>query len=279
MHDSLDKMVFGGFLAKAGKISLYNAENRKITINKNHLDQVGLFFIGIPHIGLRIRARVIIDQYSIGIKRFLKANKENHKKLRILDAGCGPGLYSIFFGQKGHKVIGVDLDNKKIETARKISEALGINTEFLTASILRLPFENESFDIVICSDVIEHIKEDKKALLELNRVLKGKGILILTTTGNNRFTKQYQKKFGHERPGYNKRDFREVIKGTDLKLIKTIPCLSLFGKLAWLLNRRLSKSHILSAILFYTLYFLSLLDYWFNFDMDPINITFVAQKK
>ena len=89
----------------------------------------------------------------------------------ILDLGCGPSRFLGIF--HGKTVIGLEKNIKKIE---KISKGLLINGD-----ATNLPFKNAIFDGILCTEVLEHIKNYKKAIQEIIRVIKPKGKLLITT--------------------------------------------------------------------------------------------------
>ena len=88
---------------------------------------------------------------------------------KLLDVGCGSKPYKNNF--KVEEYIGIDLDNK-ITREKKKAEFFYDGKD--------LPFEKEIFDVVLCTEVIEHVFEPNKFFNEINRVLKKKGILLLT---------------------------------------------------------------------------------------------------
>lgn len=103
------------------------------------------------------------------LKKYLPKNR----KLKILDAGCGPGaalLYLSFFGD----VTGVDISDEALKFARKRGKVK-------KGDISSLPFEDESFDLVTSLDVLYHqwVKDNTRALFEVKRVLKKGGIFLL----------------------------------------------------------------------------------------------------
>lgn len=97
------------------------------------------------------------------------------KGKRILDAGCGIGLYSQKFKELGAEVFGTDIDWEKIKTAKNLNP--GIN--FGVGALENLPFPDNFFDIVFVNEVLEHVKDDKKAAKEILRVLKQGGSAII----------------------------------------------------------------------------------------------------
>jgi SAM-dependent methyltransferase len=73
--------------------------------------------------------------------------------------------------------VGVDLSRKAIEKMKKRYPRF----EYYVADALRLPFEDNCFDYVVCSEVIEHVEDSNKLISEVRRVLKDGGGFILTT--------------------------------------------------------------------------------------------------
>jgi len=104
-----------------------------------------------------------------------KLLKRENKNSHILDAGCSGGALVTYLHKKNFKhIYGIDIDHKSIEHCNNN----GLDNVFLM-NCTELMFDDESFDIVICSDVLEHVSNDVTALKEFNRVLKPNGIIIL----------------------------------------------------------------------------------------------------
>lgn len=102
---------------------------------------------------------------------------------KILDIGGGPGRYSFYLAERGHKVSLLDLSQKHINIAKQKSEELGINLDqYVKGDALDLSdFEAEEFDVVLLMGPLYHLtsEEDrKKSLSEATRVLKKGGLLI-----------------------------------------------------------------------------------------------------
>ena len=95
---------------------------------------------------------------------------------KILDVGCGTGIAAEKLRVYG-EVYGLDISPKSIDEAKRYSRCdkcyVGIAEE--------LPFSNNLFDVVVCTEVIEHLLDPIKALSEFNRVLLEGGILIIST--------------------------------------------------------------------------------------------------
>ncbi len=102
------------------------------------------------------------------------------KNMKILDAGCGEGqLLSMVlkkFGLSNLKLYGTDITSISLESAKKRIE----NAEFSLQDLRNLDYKDEFFDLIMCTEVIEHIPEYKKVLKEFERILKKGGILIIS---------------------------------------------------------------------------------------------------
>ncbi len=109
-------------------------------------------------------------------KRFdlVKRNVELSGK-RILDVGCGIGMYSQKFFEKGAKVLGIDIDDENIKKAKELSPEI----DFWVAKAEALPFENNSFDLIFLNEVLEHVDDDKRVIQESLRVLRPEGKIII----------------------------------------------------------------------------------------------------
>ncbi len=97
----------------------------------------------------------------------------------VLDVGCGEGLVDLFINDAARQVIGIDIDKNTVKNANK--RFVNTNMKFITMSGQRLDFGDETFDVAISSQSIEHIHDDRKFLKEVSRVLKKPGLFICTT--------------------------------------------------------------------------------------------------
>jgi 2-polyprenyl-3-methyl-5-hydroxy-6-metoxy-1,4-benzoquinol methylase len=96
--------------------------------------------------------------------------------LDILDVGCGSGANSIALAAKGHRVRGVDLSPVAIERYRNQGFE-GKVGNFDNG----LDYPARSFDVVLCSEVIEHMTSPELLVAEMSRVLRPGGLLVLST--------------------------------------------------------------------------------------------------
>ena len=107
---------------------------------------------------------------------------------KVLDAACGSGYGVRILAEKADYVIGVDISAEAVAFADK--EYKQDNTEYAVASVEKLPFDDESFDVVVSFETIEHVDEtvQKAFLSEIKRVLKEDGLLIMSTPNKKKFT-------------------------------------------------------------------------------------------
>ena len=92
---------------------------------------------------------------------------------RILDVGCGLGLYVRRFRDFSDDVHGVDIDPAKVR------EASATLPNIKQASAEQLPYPDETFDVLLSHEVLEHVSDDRAAVCEAHRVLKPGGRLIV----------------------------------------------------------------------------------------------------
>lgn len=129
----------------------------------------------------------ITDETFYSTPRLVSLVKK-YSRGKILDVGCGTGAYFKYF--KGDEIFGVDLEEKYL---RAIDKKKYPNKKIVLkkADIRNLPFKDNTFDFVMSSLVLEYMqteKDFKKAISELQRVLKKDGMLIVTTPHKNTFT-------------------------------------------------------------------------------------------
>ncbi len=99
----------------------------------------------------------------------------------VLDLGIAEGPFlptlSVYF----KSVVGVDMDFRAIETAKRIVDFPKHTLHNISLSVAngyRLPFKTDSFDLLFCLEVIEHVSNTKTLLSEISRVLKPNGIFV-----------------------------------------------------------------------------------------------------
>lgn len=107
---------------------------------------------------------------------------------RVLDLGCGAGRHAFECYRRGAQVVALDRNGEEIREVAKWFAAMkeageapaGATATAMEGDALNLPFPDESFDVVIISEVMEHIPDDKGVLAEMVRVLKPGGRIAIT---------------------------------------------------------------------------------------------------
>ncbi|MBW3015173.1 class I SAM-dependent methyltransferase [Candidatus Woesearchaeota archaeon] len=98
-----------------------------------------------------------------------------NRQSNVLDVGCGYGEFMELYREFGfQQVYGLDIDHKSIRVKNAV-----------VASAENIPFKNNYFDIINCIDVVEHTSNDIKSVSEIFRILKRKGILVLSVPSIN----------------------------------------------------------------------------------------------
>jgi len=102
---------------------------------------------------------------------------------KVLDVGCGWGLYAIVFARLGAVVYGQDLNEDSIARGKKLMSAIGVNVTFKLGDARSLLFDDNSIDVVFSGDFFEHISNEDKVLVirEVYRVLKPGGLFTIKT--------------------------------------------------------------------------------------------------
>lgn len=103
-------------------------------------------------------ARLYLGRYVTTFLEFLEKHGPRKGSLRVLDVGCGPGYVSLELARAGHKVVGIDISDKAIATARRTAESNPYKQGFGSLEYHVRPFHEETgtYDAVVFSGVIHH---------------------------------------------------------------------------------------------------------------------------
>lgn len=179
-----------------------------------------------------------IDQYSQKYIHFytrfipellLKIVKSQKKGFTVLDLGCGDGATLWALQKKGflknaQKIVGVDISQERCQNLEKnIKGAMAICADASKVAKLK----DETFDVIICSQLIEHIRDEVALLDEVQRLLKGKGYFYLSTIMKKWYgiwLHRYQGRFlidpSHRREYSSIEEVVSLFKNKKLKIIK-----------------------------------------------------------
>jgi len=129
-------------------------------------------------------------RYKKNVKKIIRFNQImnllyplSNKGLTMLDAGCASGLYVLSYCKKGGKSVGVDISQSVIEKAKKNLELNKLDQycSFFIGNIEDLSFlKNKKFDVILCTETLEHVNSPEKAMVQFNKYLKIDGYILLT---------------------------------------------------------------------------------------------------
>ena len=114
-------------------------------------------------------------------KRVLTQLHINPHSARALDVGCGGGLLTEELAEMGFAVTGIDPSLRSLEIARAHAAKKGLPIDYAQGYGNEIPFENESFDVVFCCDVLEHIAQWDDVIRDISRVLRSGGVFMYDT--------------------------------------------------------------------------------------------------
>jgi methionine biosynthesis protein MetW len=165
--------------------------------------------------------REISEIKDLRIKEIVRRITQG-KRCRILDVGCGDGsLIAIFC--LAHDCYGIDVSEAQLKKAHEKN----IKTYRLDMENEGMPFENNYFDLVICSETIEHLLDPDNLLREIHRVLKSEGNFILTFPNMNQPISWLIQIMFDLPPVYSARYKSPHVRDYTLRIVKTM--LSNFG--------------------------------------------------
>jgi len=114
------------------------------------------------------------------VERFLSISKE-WVGGRGLDFGCGVGGLTYRLAEHCSHVVGIDLEQDKMDFARRQSKNLGVkNVEFVQYDGGEVPLADASFDVIFCVDVVEHLPNPERFVTDFYRLLKPGGWFLLS---------------------------------------------------------------------------------------------------
>ena len=120
---------------------------------------------------------------SPSIESYYLVNRwKSQDKKDFLDLGCGLGRHSILFGKNGFNVSCFDISKEAIKKTKEWAEKEKLQFKYKVGDMLKLPYDNNSFDAILCRNVISHTDTEgmKKVVAELKRVLKENGECYIT---------------------------------------------------------------------------------------------------
>jgi len=164
----------------------------------------------------------------------------------MLDVGCGEGrhIFGVMQDYPDMRCIGLDMDkdslNKAEEGYEYFESISNVGVNFLKGSAYSLPFPNNSFDLIVCSEVLEHLHEYNDAVREIHRVLKPGGKFYASVPASWpekicwRLSKDYQNQPGGHLRIFNQKDLVFEIKNSGFKFLSSEKFHSIHSPYWWL---------------------------------------------
>lgn len=157
--------------------------------------------------------------------RILRGRLNNYTKM--LDIGCGTGTVCFYFAARGIDTVGIDISKNAIKLAKMNAKSLSLSskTNFFVSD-----FPNDKlsgkFDLIICSEVLEHIENDTKAISKVYSLLEKGGEVFFSVPLKTSFLyrlgflENFDEKVGHLRR-YNDLELLNLIRRSKLMIIKS----------------------------------------------------------
>ncbi|MCK5147452.1 class I SAM-dependent methyltransferase [bacterium] len=125
---------------------------------------------------------------------FLRDHFEKLDELRVLEVGCAEAGLLAVLADEGVEVVGLELSADRVALARKINPQLNVLHGDITDPLINKLF-NDTFDLIILRDVIEHIPDRDRAFDEINKILSPGGSVYIT------FPPRFSPFAGHQQNG------------------------------------------------------------------------------
>jgi len=142
-----------------------------------------------PNVDLGSRKKETIEKTA----NWILSTQKGKEKINILDLGCGPGLYTEIFAEKGHSVTGIDISKNSIEFAKESARDKGLNISYLNASYLDANLDPEQYDLVVLifTDLGVLTPDEREILLgKIYQTLKKGGTFIFDVLNDKEIEKK-----------------------------------------------------------------------------------------
>jgi ubiquinone/menaquinone biosynthesis C-methylase UbiE len=154
------------------------------------------------------------------VVRVLENTGGARQGLDVADIGCGAGTQCLVWAEMGHRVHGLDVNEALLELAQKRATEAGYTIEVQVGSAVKLPWADESMDVCLVIELLEHVADWEPCLSECQRVLKPGGVLFLTTSNKLcPFQQEFDLPLYSWYPGWVKRRFERLAVTTRPELV------------------------------------------------------------
>ncbi len=187
--------------------------------------RLGYALLGEMHIPGRLRIWHLV-------KELKRLGYWKNAPLSLLDAGGGEGAFAYYCARRfpQWQVVVADNESDTLNRGHKIKQQLNLDNLDVRFAALLAFNEVDTYDVVICSDVLEHIEDDELVVQNLARSLKPRGVVILTSPSipqrkhlplvarRERQIGFHPSDYGHVRDGYAKKDMYRMFADANLEV-------------------------------------------------------------
>jgi SAM-dependent methyltransferase len=230
------------------KRSLGNIFNRSPFLRKVFYNLLDLLLLRAWHVHKELRAWI----------------KKAPEKADVLDAGAGFGQYTFWLNSKkpDYNITAVDVKSEQVDDCSKFFSDIGSgNVKFNVADLTQY-YKDDSFDLALSVDVMEHIEDDVQVFKNIHRSLKDGGMLLISTPsdqGGSDVHGDDEESFieEHVRDGYNMDEIEKKILSAGFNKVEVRYSYGAPGKISWRLSMK------------YPITFLGAVPKWFGFIILP----------
>lgn len=201
------------------------------------------------------------------------------KNAKILDAGFGFGQHTYYLASKSkaYDILGIDVKDEQVEDCNGFFKEINYsNVRFEVGDLTKFRNEN-TYDLIVCVDVMEHIEEDVKVFENYQHSLKEGGMLLISTPsdqGGSDVHDDDEESFidEHVRDGYNIDEIQEKLRSVGFTKIDASYGYGTPGKISWRLSMKYPMTMLnISKLFFIILPFYYLLTYPISFVLNYID--------
>ncbi len=117
--------------------------------------------------------------YAASLHRVLRPWLSELTGSLVLDIGCGPGLAIERLFSTDMEIVGLDCSFKMAQRALALSQQSGYSRRFVVGSVEKIPFADETFDVVFCVNCLEFVEHRQMAFAEIARILRPSGLAVV----------------------------------------------------------------------------------------------------